>query len=1154
LQGPDDHDGAGDDDPAAGHSVDVHRTQAQAHTATPDSPGADGELLVVGQMVGGCQIRRLLGVGGMSRVYLASEMMLGRNVALKIVRAGVVGAAQAARIIEEARAIAKVSHPHIVQLYYCEEYRGLPYLALEYVKGESLHERAVRGAMSRDEILRYARSIADALAHAHAHNVVHCDLKPRNVMLGSDGRLRVVDFGIAQSAEVMDHRVEGTPEWMAPEQWQGRPLTDRVDVWALAVIVAQLITGSHPLGADPARRRALCIDPDRELELELPRQAELPAPVAELVRRSLQRSPQARPSAADWYRVLDEVISGRAEVLLDEPYRGLNAFGEQHARYFFGREAEVDTYLERLRAAPCLPIVGPSGVGKSSFLHAGVIPRLRARERWTVISFRPGAAPIAALARQLVAVVGDPRPHHQAEQRREAAALEDELFKQPTLLGIRLSTLVAASESRILLVVDQFEEVFTHGASVEVQRRFVEMLLAAADDAMDPVRVVFTLREDFLGKIEGLSSLFVMRRMSADDLTRTIVAPLKRYGFRFDSDEVIAKMLREVASEEVAALPLLQFACKALWDVRDDERRLLLQAKYEEMGGIGGALGRHADEVLERFSAAELKAARHLLLQLVVGNARRTLPQSQLVADSAPDAAAVLAYLEMARLVVVRSQPDSDDKVVEIAHESLLSKWPRLAAWLEDSRDERRLLKELDDAATWWDRHQRREELTWSAGQVEATRRRAEGHTLTLKFSPLAEEFLAAAERHHRAQRRRRVTQIVAATAVVSVAAVLGIGWLSDFRNRQDKVDKNFGVVDFELAPFDYDERGAVAVDADELPGLRWKLFTALDDETPGVPLPPSLVSVERRGVHAGIRTDRVEAPGGLAFLKLEGRGRRGEVCGISWIRLRSLPGYSRRQEPKVPRWRIAVPTCRATRWSTIEIEAGPFIYGGPGVPASSWYEKKDPDYTEPEVTIELPTFAIDRTEVSNGAYAPFAAMASLTGYHPPIYADDQKHKDDSGPEYPVTSIDAWNAQAFCRFLGKDLPSDAQWVKAARGGLVIDGKPNPNPKRLYPSGAQPHPACANLADLQDGYDWAAPVTAFECGASPYGVLNQVGNVEEWIARNGQMDRHGNALWATRAGSAESPLEREQHTTVFRNHRQSTWTNYALGMRCALLGR
>jgi formylglycine-generating enzyme required for sulfatase activity len=1110
---------------------------------------------VLGQTIGRYYVRRLLGKGGMGRVYLARDSVLGRSVALKLVGRAVDGEL----ILDEARAIAKLNHPNIVQLYDFDKHGPGVYLALEYVEGDTLRERLLGGRIERDEALRYSHAIANALTHAHEAGVFHCDLKPSNVMVGRDGRIRVVDFGIARTAGNDDAAAVGTPDWMAPEQWSAVPLTDRVDVWALAIVSAQLLTGRHPLGDDAASRRAAARDPERVGAPSFD-PCDLPGAIADLIVRSLAHVPELRPSALDWVHALDDIINRRGDAFSeDPPYPGLAAFDEHQARFYFGREREIDEFLERLRDAPYLPIAGPSGSGKSSFLQAGVIPRLRARERWTVISFRPGADPIAALARRVIAAMGDhgsaAEPRQRERIKTESRAFHGELLENPRLLAVRLATLAATRQSRVLLAVDQLEEVFTQCASELERGRFLRMLLGAADDPLDPVRIVFTVRDDFLGKIAGfrdelfgrlagLRSLFVMQKLDDNDLRRTITGPLARHHYAFDDATLVQDLIDEVGSAEVADLPLLQFACRTLWDGRDIATRTLRRATYREMGGLAGALAQHAERALAEMAPDEKRITRQVLLQLVSGTTRRSLARDHLVAAVGRNADAVIDRLLGTRLLVTRSPGEGDGAVVEIAHESLLQTWSQLARWVEESRDERRLLAELDDATSLWERRGKRSEETWSHDALSAARHRAS--QLDLIFPPRVEAFLAAGEQRHRAQLRKRRVRYGVLTATAGIVAAIAFTLVARYLAREQLIRANAGIVDLAVMPFDWIDGTPRPVPINQLPDLSWKLYAAKQNDAhePGEAISDSLVEVLSQSNTGNQRTWRVQAPGGTEFLRIDGRGRAGERCAASWIRIQAFPGYT--SASGIARIELELPTCQATRTDTIVIEAGPFIYGGPGEPASRYAGK--PDYDEPEQRIDLEAFAIDRTEVSNAAYALFARMEKVNGYVAPIYADDTLHAHDSDPNYPVTEIDAFQAEAYCQFLGKQLPGDYQWVKAARGGLTIGGEANRFPHRLYPWGNQPDPRCANDESTDDGYEWLAPVDALPCGASPYGVLNLAGNVQEWIGRAGQTDAK-NPLYALRGGGADSPATLEHTTTVYRNHKDPRAFNYSVGFRC-----
>ncbi len=1143
----------GDDAMGIEDMVAEQPTLSLAVTSSSEPPAPTVHIEVtLGETVGRYQVRRQLGSGGMGQVYLARDVVLGRSVALKIVGLDRSIEVSTEQFLHEARAIARLNHPNIVQLYDFGEYKGGFYLALEYVEGDTLRERVRAGTLALDEALRHARAIADGLCHAHDHGVYHCDLKPSNVMVGKDGRVRVVDFGIARTGDSAASASSGTPDWMAPEQWTGGRVTDRVDAWSLGIVTAQLLTGRHPLGDESNARREAARNPAR-VAAWTPERRDVPPAVIELVTRSLEREPTLRPSAAEWARVLDAALrdgSGDAAVE-DGPYRGLAAFDEKHARFYFGRELEIDAFLERLRDTPHLPIVGPSGAGKSSFLHAGVIPRLRAREPWTVIAFRPGPDPVSALARHVLAAIRDDRPAAQrpgeAQLKAQVQAFRAELLETPTLLAARLATIAGVTGGRVLLAVDQLEEAFTQGAGEAERQRFLQMLVAAADDPADPVRVVVTVRDDFVGKLPGLRSLFVVKQLAVDDIRRTITGPLARYDYQFDDPAIVDDLIAEVGSAAAANLPLLQFACRTLWDGRDAARRRLRRATYREMGGLAGALGRHADHALAELSPDEHRTARQLLLQLVVGTTRRSVARDQLIASAGagPDASRVLDRLLAARLLVQRNAGDGESPLVEIAHESLVQTWSQLARWLDESREELRLLEDLTDAAKLWDRRGKRSEHTWSERDIATAWHRAA--QLDVALPPRIREFFAAGDQRNRLTRRRRRIRIGITFAMASAVAVLLLLKFVQDRWRDELIRNNLGTVIYTIAPFDGRAGAVVAAAGDPMPDLTVTVYGARADDTnePGDPIPDKLVRIVAGGDAGNSRVQRISAPGGTVWLRLDNRGRPGEHCPPAWIRVQAFPGY---RIDDIKRIELPVPTCQATLSDTVKIEAGPFWYGGPGDPPAKHYG--DPDYTEPERLIDLPAFAMDRTEVSNAAYEPFARLDKLTGYLRPVYTTTTVHVHDGELAYPVSDIDAFEASAYCRYLGKRLPSDAEWTKAARGGLMVNGHPNRSPRRLYPWGDVARPECVNQDFAVNRSVWTRPVDSLSCGASPYGILQLVGNVQEWISRDGQTDRD-NPLHALRGGSTDDDPGEESTTTVFRNHRDPRVRNYSNGVRCVV---
>jgi tetratricopeptide (TPR) repeat protein len=257
-----------------------------AIAADPGEPGGDWQReLVPGEQVGRFRLLRRIGRGGFGVVYEARDEALQRSVALKSVRTGGRSALRQERLLLEAEAAARLSHPNIVTLFdvgRCEQ--GL-YLVLELLRGESLADRVARGPLAPLDAVRVAGEVARGVAHAHAHGVIHRDLKPGNVFLCADGPVKVLDFGLAH-AFGHPRPAGGTPAYMAPEQRSGAPEDERTDVFALGVILYQMLTGELPFGTDgsrPSRRRA------RPLEI-----AQTPA-LAELAERMLERDPVRRP-------------------------------------------------------------------------------------------------------------------------------------------------------------------------------------------------------------------------------------------------------------------------------------------------------------------------------------------------------------------------------------------------------------------------------------------------------------------------------------------------------------------------------------------------------------------------------------------------------------------------------------------------------------------------------------------------------------------------------------------------------------------------------------------------------------------------------------------------------------------------------------------
>ncbi|HZO12113.1 MAG TPA: WD40 repeat domain-containing protein, partial [Polyangiaceae bacterium] len=475
--------------------------------------------------------------------------------------------------------------------------------------------------------------------------------------------------------------------------------------------------------------------------------------------------------------------------------------------------------VERLRALPVLPVVGPSGAGKSSFVQAGVIPRLREQARWRVIQLRPSSRPFELLAARLSRrrstrsvrlsdnkFSSRPPPSRHADpiSVSEVSELASQLMESPALLGIELRALALDEQSHVLLFIDALEELFALVPSDDTRARFIEAICSAADDPEEPVRVVFTVRDDFLGRLavsadarEALAQVTLIQRLSPSALIETLERPVRAVGYGYQDPDLPRRMVAAVRNEP-AGLPLLQFAGQRLWDERDVEQRLLSSAVYERMGGVEGALAKHADGVLAAMSAAELRIARAILLLLVSAEGTRRalaraevmteLAQAEVITSENESAAeAVLGRLTQARLVTVTRSPGDEGRgapSLELAHESLIRRWHMLARWLDESKEERTFLAEITQAAELWDRRGRREEELWQASALGEALRFAERTGQRLP-EPAQAFIVAGQHRLRRGQRRKRILLASAMLGLALIAVVLA------FQKHEADVQRN---------------------------------------------------------------------------------------------------------------------------------------------------------------------------------------------------------------------------------------------------------------------------------------------------------------------------------------------------------------------------
>jgi WD40 repeat protein/transcriptional regulator with XRE-family HTH domain len=404
--------------------------------------------------------------------------------------------------------------------------------------------------------------------------------------------------------------------------------------------------------------------------------------------------------------------SATAPTEIRNPYKGLRPFSENDASDFFGREALTQHLLGRMaedsEMARFLAVVGPSGSGKSSVVRAGVVPAVRQGSlpgamKWTILDMIPGMYPFEEMEATLLRVAVNP----------PASLLPQLVEDERGMLRAIKRVLPADPDASLLLVVDQFEEVFTLVEDEAVRKRFLDGLYVAATDPRSPLHVVVTLRADFydrplLYRQPGelmRQRMEVVLPMSGDELERAVVRPAARVGVTLEQD-LLAAIIQDV-TEQPGALPLMQYALTELFERRAG-MIMTLQA-YRESGGVAGALSRRAEAIFNRLGPVEQETARQLFLRLVTPgegaeDTRRRIRRSE-IATAAPDESALDHVLEIFgsyRLLTFDRDPIMGRPTVEIAHEALIKTWPRLREWLDASRESLRVQRRLLAAAGEW--------------------------------------------------------------------------------------------------------------------------------------------------------------------------------------------------------------------------------------------------------------------------------------------------------------------------------------------------------------------------------------------------------------------------------------------------------------------
>ncbi len=738
------------------------------------------------------------------------------------------------RFLEEARLLRKVRSDSLVTVHDIGELEdGRPYFVMEFADAgtlaDRLRSRSVAGLdLASGEAL--VRVLADGLGALHGQGVVHRDINPKNLMvrhatkagddrahratsvrsglLGADEHVLIGDLGLAKdtaregSAEVSI--IGGTANYMAPEQIDiAGTVGPETDVFAATGVLWECVVGTPP--PNPTALVAASAGLDEKWR-------------AFFVRGLAEaRSDRFRNMEA-WRDAALECLAGGTVAAPvsglrrrdESPYLGLSSFQPEDADRFFGRTQLVDDLLARLRVKRMLVVGGPSGSGKSSLVRAGLIPAAAAgalggSERWPIGLMTPGADPVGELAYQLSKLVNVAT--QQSAQHLSGPELAAEANR-----GRLLAETITSRSSGAILVIDQFEELFTQGPDRAGQQAFVEALAALVDPVDSKMRIVLAVRADFYGACASFPWLadkitenqVLVGPMTRAELREAVEEPARRASLVIEAGVVDAVL--EEGGAEPGTLPLVSHALAETWRRRSGSMMTL--DGYRQAGGVSGAIAQTANALFDdRFDSAQRTAVRRLMLRLVnPGEGTADTKRALRTADLDPSDEIMNGVVELmteARLLTV-----SQD-TVEIAHEALIRTWPRLRQWIDESRDDLRMRQHIARAAVEWIEQDHDEDLLYRGTPLASALEWAETKPDVLE--PSDQVFLdasreardkALAEQDRAAARSRKVrTGAIAVLSVLTiVAAIAGLAAFNASRQSNDRFAQSLAAQAFNLA------------------------------------------------------------------------------------------------------------------------------------------------------------------------------------------------------------------------------------------------------------------------------------------------------------------------------------------------------------------
>lgn len=747
------------------------------------------------------------------------------------------------------------------------------------------------------------------------------------------------------------------------------------------------------------------------------------------------------------------------------PFPGLRAFGEEYAPVFFGRQTEIDQLLTRLSKPDCrfLMIVGASGSGKSSLVKAGLIPQfnkgaLDGSENWSVITFTPDA-------------FGKGDPFDVLAYTLSQTLPEVDIQKTNSLLrekrsGLRetLDNALQGSDNRTLLVIDQFEELFSRVVDDSLSKQFQESINEAAKSPR--ILTIVTMRDDFyhhfvkspvLSRLinRNTDSTFTLSAPGQLDLYEMINGPARVADLHFENG-LVSKILNDTGNEP-GALALLAYALDQLHKASLDDD-IMTFAEYDSFGGVQGAIGTRAQETFEKLSEDAQKSLSQVFREMLEvdesGTAtRKRAPLERVERDDA-SRELVGAFVE-ARLLVT-SLSVENQALVEVAHEALFRSWPKLKDWIEETQDDLILLRQVRTAADWWDKNDCRTEFLWPDERLQpvyAMRERlnpdlneTEQEFIRLEVERLWEEIENPETSHHRRS------------------------WIGERLNTLGDPRPGVGLVN-DILPLRPEEDGT------GLSALRTGEVRLWGDKPEHKGLPD------------------------IVWVKVDG----GSIHQIEDLTFKQL----KKQTFKVQPFYIAKYPITFMQFKAFMVARDGFNFYDKNSHIRKWYSR---------LRIEL----VDK----DNTY-------------------DQYFKFNNHPRDNVSYFDTI---AFCRWLnarlnweeidtninlyafrGLRLPTEWEWQWAATGGDVT---------YKYPWGAKWDANKTNT--FESGLGRTAAVGVFPQGASPYGLMDMIGNVYEWCVNSEEFTGHiklGGSEIYSRVVRGSSYLPDRNVPIIYRGNKQ-----------------